>query len=261
MPDNSPQPAKTITRPADDSGASGSPSDPDRKRGRRERRLARAAAAAQVLFVASMLLAASWQGPRYSLLADSVSDMYALNAPAAAFLIIMLTIAGAVTMWFAFRSLRPALRSALLPQASSARRLATIGCWLLAFSIFGIGNLLTIFMRLDCRLVDAGCTPAKQVSNFGGTLDNTISSVGVLVFIAAGFLLAVAMNRTASWSSLARPTRRFMVVMIVWVIGDAVSGYGGDHPGGLFERLIAFTGAAWIAYIAVAVSRRSQPLG
>ena len=261
MTDNSPQAAETITRPADASGASGSPSGADRKRGRRERRLARAAVAAQVLFVASMLLAASWQGPRYSLLADSMSDMYALNAPAAAFLIIMLTIAGAVTMWFVFRSLRPALRSALLPQAGSARRLVTIGCWLLAFSIFGIGNLLTIFMRLDCRLVDAGCTPAKQVSNFGGTLDNTISSVGVLVFIAAGFLLGMAMNRTASWKSLVRPTRRFMVVMIVWVIGDAVSGYGGDHPGGLFERLIAFTGAVWITYIAVAVSRRRQPLG
>jgi hypothetical protein len=261
MTDNSPQPTETITRPVESSGASGSPSHPDRKRGRRERRLAWAAVAAQVLFVASMLLAASWQGSSYSLLADSMSDMYALNAPAAAFLIIMLTIAGAVTMWFTFRSLRPALRSALLPQAGSAGRLVTIGCWLLASSIFGIGNLLTIFMRLDCRLVDAGCTPANQVSNFGGALDNTISSVGVPVFIAAGFLLAVAMNRTASWKSLVRPTRWFTVVMIVWAIGDAVSGYGGDHPGGLFERLIAFTGAAWIAYIAVAVSRRSRPFG
>jgi hypothetical protein len=260
MTDNPPQPAETITLPAETSGAAASASAPGRKRARRERRLARTAVAAQVLFIASMLLAASWQGPRYSLLADSMSDMYALNAPAAAFLIIMLTIAGAVTMWFAFRSLRPALSSALLPQAGSAGRLVTIGCWLLAFSIFGIGNLLTIFMRLDCRLADAGCTPAKQVSNFGGTLDNTISSIGVLVFIAAGFLFAVAMKRTANYHSLVRPTRRVMLVMIVWVIGDAVSGYGGDRPGGLFERLIAFTGAAWIAYIAAAVSRRSRQL-
>lgn len=37
--------------------------------------------AAQVAFVAGFLIAASWQGPRYSPLAHSISDTYADTAP------------------------------------------------------------------------------------------------------------------------------------------------------------------------------------
>ncbi|WP_329369592.1 hypothetical protein OG896_27495 [Streptomyces sp. NBC_00669] len=51
--------------------------------------------ATHVVFVAAFLLAASWQGPRYSVSAHSISDMYAEGAPHAAFLMVVNTWCGA----------------------------------------------------------------------------------------------------------------------------------------------------------------------
>lgn len=212
---------------------------------RRVRRWARVAFAAQLAFVASWLVAAAWQGPRYSVVRHSISDMYAETAPHAAFLIVVLTICGAASIWFAWRSVWPALRA--------GGRWAAAGAGLLALSIFGLGDLLTVTERLRCRLADPGCTAAKQLSNAGGTLDNTLSTVGVLAFVIAGFLLAVAMKRTAGWAPLARFTRWVMVLVLALTVCDGVFS---ASAGGLFERLLALAGAAWIAVLAVAVTRR-----
>jgi CheY-like chemotaxis protein len=103
------------------------------------------------------------------------------------------------------------------------------------------------------ELVAAGCTAAKQLSNVGGTLDNTLSTVGVLAFVIAGFLLAVAMKRTAGWTGLARFTRWVMVLVLALTVCDGVFS---ASAGGRFERLLALAGAAWIAVLAVAVTRR-----
>jgi len=215
---------------------------------RRVRRLARLAVAAQVVFVASWLLAAAWQGPRYSVFAHSISDMYAVTAPGAAFLIVMFTLCGAATLWFTWRSLRPALRP--------AGRLATIGAALLALSIFGLGDLLTVSERLACRLADPGCTPAKQLSNFGGTADNTLSTLGVVAFVAAAFVLAAAMKRLPSWQAWVHPVRWYAALVIVLAVCDGLT-QGANGLSGLFERLIALTGAAGIAILARGVLRRS----
>jgi hypothetical protein len=150
---------------------------PPAKAARRRRRLARLGVAAQLTFVASWLLAAAWQGPRYSVLAHPISDMYAETAPGAAFLIIVITLCGAATIWFAWRSLRPALRP--------AGRLATAGSALLALSVFGLGDLLTVTEREACRLADPGCTASSQVSNSGGTLDGVLTTAGLLLFVRA----------------------------------------------------------------------------
>jgi hypothetical protein len=222
---------------------------------RRVRRWARAGVAAQVVFTASWLLAAAWQGPRYSIFAHSISDMYAVTAPGAAFLIIVITVCGAATIWFTLRSLLPTLRSALGASSGGTRRLAVAGSWLLALSIFGLGDLLTVTERLDCRLADPGCTAAMQTSNFGGKMDDFMSTTGLILFVIAGFLLAAAMKRAAGWQSLVRPTRWVMALMIVILLADGL-GIGGLD--GLFERLAALTGAAWIAFLAAAVSRRSR---
>jgi hypothetical protein len=238
-----------------DAGAEAGVASSVRRPARRVRRWARAAVVAQVAFTASWLLAAAWQGPRYSIFAHSISDMYAVTAPGAAFLIIVLTVCGAATIWFALRSLLPMLRSALGPASGSAGWLATAGSWLLALSIFGLGNLLTVTERLDCRLADPGCTSAKQLSNFGGTMDDLLSTAGLILFVIAGFLLAAAMKRAAGWQPLVRPTRWFMALMIVVLLADSI-GLGG--LGGLFERLAALTGAAWIAFLAAEVGRRCR---
>jgi hypothetical protein len=228
---------------------------PGRSPARRVQRWARAAVAAQVAFTASWLLAAAWQGPRYSIFKHSISDMYAVTAPGAAFLIIVITLCGATTIWFALRSLLPTLRSALGAAPGGARRLAVAGSWLLTLSIFGLGDLLTDTERLDCRMADPGCTAAMQTSNFGGKMDDFLSTAGLILFVIGGFLLAAAMKRAAGWQTLARPTRWVMALMIVILFADAI-GIGGLD--GLWERLAALTGAAWIAFLASAVSRRSR---
>jgi len=215
---------------------------------RRVRRLARLAVAAQVIFVFSWLIAAAWQGPRYSVLAHSISDMYAVTAPGGAFLVIVFTLCGAATIWFAWRSLRTALRP--------AGWLASVGSALLALSIFGLGDLLTVSERLACRMADPSCTSAKQLSNSGGMMDTIISTAGVPLFVIAGFLLAAAMKRVPGWQAWVRPVRWCMAAMIVFMICDGLTQSAGFS--GLFERLMALIGAAGIAVVASGVIRRSR---
>jgi hypothetical protein len=241
MTDRSPQVTEALAR---DDGET----IPAGKAARRVRRLARLAVAAQVAFVASWLLAAAWQGPRYSVTAHSISDMYADNAPGAAFLIIVITLCGAATIWFAWRSLRIALRP--------AGRLATVVSVLLALSVFGLGDLLTVGEREACRLADPGCTTSSQLSNSGGALDGTLTTIGVLVFVIAGFVLAAAMKRIPGWEAWVRPVRWYTVLMIVLFVGDGLTQSAGYS--GLLERFVALAGAAGIAVLAAGVSRRSR---
>ena len=204
---------------------------------------------AQVVFVGSWLIAASWQGPRYSILAHTISDMYAVGAPKGAFLVVVITLCGAATILFAMLSLRPSLRP--------GGWRATVGSVLLGLSIIGLGDLLAPFEREACRLADPGCTQAAQFANSGGKLDAALSGVGLVLFVAAGFFLASAMKRVPGWRRWARPTWWTMVVflalLVATVLADAVG------LGGLFERLVATLGAAGVALLAAGVLRHSQP--
>lgn len=114
------------------------------------RRTAQLAAFAQVVFVASFLVAGAWQGPRYNALTQSMSDMYADTAPNGAFLVVAFTFCGLATVLFAGASVWPTLRRAGWP--------AAVGSALLGLSIAGLGNLLSPFERLACRIADPGCT-------------------------------------------------------------------------------------------------------
>ena len=220
----------------------------DARGARRARRLARLAIVAKVVFVGSWMLAVAWQGPKYSELAHSISDMYAETAPGGAFLVVMFTLCGAATIWFALRSLRTSLRP--------GGWLATTGAILLGLSIFGLGDLLSVSEREACRLADPGCTSTSQLANFGGTMDANLSTMGLVAFIIAGFFLAAAMKRTEGWQSWVRPVRWSMVLMIVLLIVDGI-GQGAGFAG-LAERLIALAGAAGIAVLAGGVIRRSR---
>ncbi len=201
---------------------------------------------AQVVFVLSWLIAAAWQGPGYRVLAHSISDMYAVTAPHGAVLVWTLTVCGAAVMLFAGLSLWPALR----PAGWSA----ALGCALLAVSIFGLGDLLSPFERLACRLADSGCSDAAQLSNLGGKLDTGLSTVGAMLFIAAGFFLAAAMQRLQTWKKYARPLQ---LLTILFALSFAVLGLGTSW-GGLAERLLAFFGAAGIAVMAYGVLNQGE---
>ena len=222
---------------------------PRRQPARLRRALAWAAITAQVLFVASTLAAAFWQGPRYSAMAQSISDMSALTAPHASFLVVMFTDCGAATILFALFALRPALRT--------GGRAATVGGVLLALSVAGLGNLLSSSERLACRTADPGCTAAKALSNTGGKMDSAVTSIGILALVAAGFFLASAMRRTADWRPWAWPTRVTALLILAFTIADVAIG-SSTGTGGLFERLIAGTGAAGIAALAIGVQRRPR---
>jgi hypothetical protein len=110
-------------------------SRPARPAGRQALAWAWVAIAAPVLFVGSWLAAASWQGPRYSVLAHSISDMYAVTAPHGSFLVVVFTDCGAATILFALLSVWPMLRS--------GGRAATAGSALLGLSAAGLGDVLS----------------------------------------------------------------------------------------------------------------------
>jgi Protein of unknown function (DUF998) len=202
--------------------------------------------AAQVLFVASWLIAGAWQGSRYSVLKHTISDMYAVTAPGGLFLVVVLTLCGLATVLFAVLAVWPVLRGAA----------ATVGVILLALSIFGVGDLFSPFEREACRLADPGCTGADQMANLGGKLDSALSTIGIFLFLAAPFVLAAAMKRTPGWHRWAWPARwvgiGFAVLIVVFVVADAVD------LGGLLERLLAAYGSAAIAALALGIARTKR---
>ncbi len=206
-------------------------------------RWALAAIGAQVLFLASWLVAPLWQGPRYSVVAHSISDMYAVGAPGGAFLVVALTLCGGVTILFVLLSLRPALRGGGWG--------VSVGAICLAASVYGLGDLLSPFERLACRIADPGCTATSQLSNAGGTLDGILTTAGLLLFVAAGFFLAGAMARLPAWQAWAGPARLVSVAVLVLLVATAVTNPRG--VGGLFERLTAGLGAVGVAVLASGV--------
>ena len=206
---------------------------------------AAAALVAQGAFVLSWLVAGAWQGQRYSFVEHSISDMYAVGAPHGWFLVVVLTVCGAATVGFALASLRPTLRAGGWS--------ATLGTVLLALSILGLGDLLTPFEREACRRADPGCSAADQLRNLGGILDGALSTVGLLLLVAAGFFLAAAMRRTPGWPGWSRPTRTVTLLVLVLLLATVFSGPAG--LGGLLERLLAAAAAGLVALLAVAVLR------
>jgi len=150
---------------------------------------------------------------------------------------------------FALLAVRPVLRP--------GGRSATVGAILLALSIYGVGDLLSPFEREACRLADPGCSGSDQVANAGGALDSAISAIGILLFVAAAFVLAVAMKHAPGWARWAWPARwvgiGFVVLLVALVVAQAAD------LGGLLERILAAFGSAAIAALALRIAR--QPAG
>ena len=204
---------------------------------------------AQVVFVATWLAAGFWQGPGYSAIAYSISDMYAVGVPHAHFLTVAFTDCGAATILFALFSVRPVLRR--------GGRLARVGSVLLALSVAGLGNLLSEGEQLACRISDPGCTTALQLSNTGGKMDSILSTGGAVLLVIAGFLLAAAMRQVPSWRAWVRPVRWTSALLFALLVATALTG-GPSGLSGLFERLFAGVGAAAIAALATGILRRTR---
>jgi hypothetical protein len=82
-----------------------------------------------------------------------------------------------------------------------------------------------------------------------------LRTLGVLLFVLAGFFLASAMKRLPGWRRWAWPARGVAVLFLVLVVATGL-GTAVDL-GGLFERLLAATGATGIALLAAGVLQRS----
>ena len=200
---------------------------------------------AQVLLVVSWIVAGFWQGPHYSVMSDSISDMYAVTPPAGLLLAIVIGLCGLATILFAWLSVWPSLRG--------AGRLAAIGSALLGVSIYGLGDLLAPVARVACRIADQGCSPSDQLATFGGMLDAISSIPGIFLFIGAVFVLAAAMARTPGWRDVAGPSRRLGIVFIVLLVATVVA--AAIDATGLGTRVFAITGAAGISGLAWRIAR------
>ena len=203
--------------------------------------------AAQVLFSAGWVVSEIWQGPHYSPIADSISDMQAQTAPHVWFPIACFALAGIGTFAFAVFGLRPAL--------AAAGKTGSIGLWMLAVAGLAIGNS---FPLIPCRLSDPGCTPSFQLNSPGGLTDAVVASLAFLVLVLAPFPLGRRLAVLPEWRQL-RP-----VMIAARVVGPicfallALSSSLTSMPGvGLIERALATTCVLWIFALAVTLVRQA----
>lgn len=202
---------------------------------------------AQVILIVSFILFGLVQGPSYSWSAHSISDMYADRAPHGSLLVVILTLCGAMTLFFLAFSLWPSVK-----KAGVSAKLATI---LLGLSIFGIGDLLSPFERLGCRLADTGCTDSLQVATTAGRNDMILSSIGIFLFMIGVITLGYSVNKLKEFKQVSNSLiyGGYFLIVVAIVMGIApASAYGA------MERLVAYFGAILLALLARACLNASD---
>jgi hypothetical protein len=206
---------------------------------------------AQVGFTAGWVVTELWQGPRYSPIKDTISDMQASTAPHVWFPIAAFGIAAVATFAFVVFGLRPAL--------AGAGKRARFAPWMLACAALALGNS---FPLIPCQLSDPGCTPAFQLNSPGGFTDAIVSGLAFFVLVITPFPLWRRLATLPGWRRL-RP-----VLLAATVIGPtlyvllAISSNEASMPAlGLIERVLATTCALWISALAVnlIIESRREP--
>lgn len=206
---------------------------------------------AQVAFTAGWVVTELWQGPRYSPINDTISDMQASTAPHVWFPIATFGLAAVATFAFVVFGLRPAL--------VGAGKRARFAPWMLAGSALALGNS---FPLIPCRLSDPGCTPSFQLNSPGGLTDAIVSGLAFFVLVITPFPLWRRLGTLPEWRRL-RP-----ILLAATFIGPilfvllAVSSSEPSMPAiGLIERVLATTCALWISALAVnlIIDSRREP--
>ena len=204
---------------------------------------------AQITFMAGWLIAETWQGPRYSSIKYTISDLQAATAPHAWFVISCFAIGGIASFLFAVFGLRPALA-----KAGAVRAYAP---WVLAVSALALGNS---FPQIPCRLADAGCSAHYQLNSAGGMTDAIVSSIAFLVLAFTPVFLGPRIAAVAEWRHIQRivAVARIVLPLSFVVLGIASNG---SAVQGLAERVLATVCVLWIGVLAVtliSVARRTQ---
>jgi len=193
---------------------------------------------AQVAFLAGWLVAETWQGPRYSPVSDTISDMQAATAPHAWFPIACFAFGGLGTFAFAVFGLRPAL--------AGAGKVAAYAPWMLACAGLALGNS---FPQIPCRLADPGCTAQRQLSSAGGLTDAIVASLAFLVLVLTPIPLGRRLAVLPHWRALKPVMLAARVAgLAAWIALSVASALGVAE--GLMERILATICVAWIAMLA-----------
>jgi len=197
---------------------------------------------AQVAFAAGWVVAETWQGPRYSPLTDTVSDLQAATAPHAWFPVVCFAVGGLGIFGFAVFGLRPAWAGAV-----------RVAPWAIGLSGLALGNS---FPQIPCQLSALGCTATSQLLSAGGLTDAILSGAALWMLAITPLQLARLLTPLPHWSALVRLLRVAGVV--------ALAGYGllalalltGIWPG-LVERALVVVCQPWLAVVAVTLIRTS----
>jgi hypothetical membrane protein len=169
------------------------------------RRLAWGVIVAQLACLAGWVFAGVIERHGYSVTSDDISDLGALTAHHPALVLVTAGVSGAVTVVFALVALRPELG---------------FGAWLVALSLAGLDDLSDAFFRLDCRAADNGCSISTATASWHGKVHLAASVVAALATVAAPFVLAHGMRRSARWSDLALPTEVFGAIVLLSALAN-----------------------------------------
>jgi hypothetical protein len=201
---------------------------------------------AQVAFTGGWVIAGTWQGPRYSVVTDSISDMQAATAPHVWFPVACFAVGAIGTFCFAVLGLRPAL--------AAAGRVASRAPWLLGLAGLLIGNS---FPLIPCRLSDPGCTAQHQLLSAGGLTDAVAATAGFIVLAALPGPLWERMRALPGWRGL-RPVMLAARIACPLCFGLLFAATFAGTAQGLAERALAACCSLWIGAVALALIRVSH---
>lgn len=200
---------------------------------------------AQIAFTAGWLVTETWQGPRYSAITSTISDMQAATAPHVWFPITCFAVGGAGTFCFAAFGLRPAL--------AVAGRVAAHAPWMLALAGLAIGNS---FPLIPCQVSDPGCTAHHQLYSPGGMTDAIVATAAFLVLAFVPGPLWQRLKVLPDWQQLRSVmTAARIICPLCFILLCAASLTGTAQ--GLAERALAASIVLWIGILAITLIRVS----
>jgi hypothetical membrane protein len=190
---------------------------------------------AQVVFAAGWVIAETWQGPRYSPVTDTISDLQAATAPHVWFPVLCFALGGLGTFGFALFGLRPALAG-----------VSWAAAWKIGLSGLALGNS---FPLIPCQLSAHACTATSQLLSVGGLTDALLSGVALWVLAITPFPLARRVTSLPGWKSL-KP-----ILLVAGVVTPALYGllaialFTGAAQG-IAERVLVVVCQLWICLLA-----------
>ncbi|HUJ04997.1 MAG TPA: DUF998 domain-containing protein [Streptosporangiaceae bacterium] len=191
---------------------------------------------AQAAFTAGWLVAETWQGPAYSMVTDTISDMQAATAPYVWFPVTCFALGGVGTCCFAVFGLRPAL--------AQAGQVAGAGPWVLAAAGLAIGNS---FPLAPCEVPQ--CAPGRQLYSPGGLTDAIVATMAFLVIAYTPILLRRRLKVLPAWRPMVPVITAARIVCPACYLLLCIASLTSTAEG-LAERALATSCVLWIAALA-----------